>query len=131
LPGTRNRPPELSAFDQPGIVKGTERYVPQSLLGYDFLNRGLMVDAVVDGMNFQIFRLIGVTADSSSTTYDRYRSMLAQAKVEPVEKGAVFFEGVDPLYGPVMVLKKADCLAGAVRFNRSKGIRALLESVCK
>ncbi|HEX7553888.1 MAG TPA: DUF6599 family protein, partial [Geothrix sp.] len=58
LPGTGNRPPELAVFDRPETVKGTERYLPQSLLGYDFLNRGIMTDAVVEGMDLQIFLLL-------------------------------------------------------------------------
>ncbi len=131
LPGTRNRPSELSAFDQSGVVKGTERYLPQSLLGYDFLNRGIMADAVADGTNFQIFRLISTTANSSAAAFDRYHAMLGQVKAGPVEKGAASYEGIDPLYGPVLVLKKGDCLAGALRFSSSKRIRALLESVCR
>ena len=60
MPGNRNRPPELAAFDRPEVVKGTERYLPQSLLGYDFLNKGIMTEALVEGTNLQITGLFKV-----------------------------------------------------------------------
>jgi len=131
LPGTRNRPQELSVFDRPEVVKGSERYLPQSLLGYDFLNRGILVDAVVDGENLQIFQLLGATDESASAAFDGYRSQLAQGKIESGGKSTSFLEGVDPLYGPVIIMRKGDCLAGALKFSRKKGVRALLESVCR
>ena len=130
LPGSRNRPPELSVFDRPEVVKGTERYLPQSLLGYDFLNRGIMIDVMVEGKNLQIFRLLGTTAESASVAFDSYRSQLPQGKIEPGGMSATFLEGVDPLYGPVIILKKGECLAGALKFSGKNGIRALLERFC-
>jgi hypothetical protein len=131
LPGTNSRPPELSVFDRPEVVRGSERYLPLSLLGYDFLNRGIMADAVAEGTNLQMFLLLGTTAVSASAAFDRYRSLLAQGKIDAGGKRTAFLEGVDPLYGPVIVLRKEECLAGALKFSGKKGIRALLESVCK
>ena len=90
-----------------------------------------MADAVVEGMNLQVFRLLGTTDGSASTALDSFRSQLAQGKVEIGGGSAVFLEGADPLYGPVMVLRKANCLAGALKFSGKKGVRALLESFCK
>ena len=132
LPGAKNGPPELSALDRPEVVKGTERYLPQSLLGYDFLNKGIMADAVVGGTNLQVFLLLGTTAESASAAF---RPLPLPA--DPGEgrdwsgKDAAFLEGVDPLYGPVMVLRKGGCLAGALKFSGKEGIRALLESLCR
>jgi hypothetical protein len=131
LPGDKKRPPELSIFNRPEISIGTERYLPQSLLGYDFLNRGIMADTVLTGTNLQIFLLLGTTTDSASAAFERYRSELAQGKIDSVKSGAIFLEGVDPLYGPVIILKKGNCFAGALKFRGKKGIRALLESVCR
>ena len=130
MPGNKSRPPELSVFDRPEVVKGTERYLPQSLLGYDFLNRGISADAVVEGKNLQIFLLLGTTAASASAAFDRYRSQLTGGKIELVGESAAFLAGVDPLYGPVIVLRKGECLAGALKFSGENGIRALLQSAC-
>jgi hypothetical protein len=131
LPGPKNRPPELAALDRPEVVKGTERYLPQSLLGYDFLNRGIMVDAVVGGVSLQVFRLLDTTVESATTAFDRYRSQVNQGKVAGEGKATALLDGLDPLYGPVMVLRKGDCLAGALKFGTTKGVAALLEAVCR
>jgi hypothetical protein len=90
-----------------------------------------MAEAVIGGANFQIFRLISTDTRSVSASFGRFKSQLAQVKIDPEGKDAAVLEGVDPLYGPVIVLKKADCLAGALRFADKKGIRATLESVCR
>jgi hypothetical protein len=131
LPGNGNRPSELSLLDLPETVKGTERYLPQNLLGYDFLNRGIMTDALLEGSNLQIFLLLGATPESSSTAFNSYRSQLAHGKVDTVGKSALFLEGIDPLYGPVVILRKGNCLAGALKFSVNKGVRTLLERVCR
>ena len=49
----------------------------------------------------------------------------------PGAKDVVFLDAVDALYGPVIVMRKGNCLAGALKFSDKKGIRALLEGVCK
>jgi hypothetical protein len=126
LPVARTRPAELAAFDRPEVVKGTERYLPQSLLGYDFLNRGIMVDARLEGNDLQVFLLLGNTPASATTAFNRFRDQLSQGTVD--QQG--FLSGVDPLYGPVIVLKKGGCLAGALKFKNIKGSRALLEGIC-
>jgi len=131
LPGEINRPPELAAFDRPGIIRGTERYLPQSLLGYDFLNKGIMAEAAAGEGSYQLFRLVNAPAGPVSAAYERFRSQLAGVKTEPSTKNPAVLEGVDPLYGPVMVLMKGDCLVGALRFTDKSTVRPLLESVCK
>jgi hypothetical protein len=133
LPGDNNRPAELSILKRQEVVSGTERYLPQSLLGYDFLNRGIMSDAIIGGTSFQIFLLLDTTAESASIAFERFRSQLAKEKSEPGGggKGSTFLEGIDPLYGSVIILKKGSCLAGALKFSVNKGVRTLLENVCK
>jgi hypothetical protein len=131
LPATADRPPELALLDRPEIVRGSERYLPQSILGYDFLNRGLMAEAVLDGATLQLFRLLDTTSESAAAAFDSYRSQLAQARVESAGKGSIILAGVDPLYGAVLVLKRGGCLAGALKFGERKGIPALLENICR
>jgi hypothetical protein len=131
LPGSKNKPPELSVFERTEFVPGTVRYLPQSLLGYDFLNRGIMTDAVVDGANLQIFLLLDANTESTSAAYDGYRAQLGQKRIETGGKNFSLLEGVDPLYGPVMVFRKGNCLAGALKFSGKKGIRAVLENICR
>jgi hypothetical protein len=131
LPGDRTRPAELSAFDRPEIVTGSERYLPQSLLGYDFLNKGIMAEVTLAGKELQIFFLLGTTAESAARSFERYRSQLVQRKIESGAKNALFLEGIDPLYGPVVILNKGACLAGAVKISERQGLRSFLETLCK
>lgn len=131
LPGDSSPPRELSAFDRPEMVKGTLRYLPQSLLGYDFLNRGIITDAMIDGTTFQLFLLLSGNAEAATSVFERFRSQLTRGKVETGASKALFLEGVDSLYGPIIVLKTGKCLAGALRFSGIKGVRPLLESVCR
>jgi uncharacterized protein (DUF779 family) len=56
---------------------------------------------------------------------------VAQGKVGAGGKDVALLEGVDPLYGPVMVLRKGGCLAGALKFSGKEGVRALLERLCR
>ena len=83
------------------------------------------------GTALQLFRLLDTTAASASSAFDRYRSQLSGAGVEPAGRDAAFLSGVDPLYGPVIVLKKGGCLAGALKFGEKKASHALLESICR
>ena len=131
LPGTVEKPPELAVFDAPEMTGGTGRYLPQSLLGYDFFSRGIMTDAVLNGANFQIFVLLGTSTGTATSANDRYRSHLTHVTVETGNNGASYLEGIDPLYGPVIVLKQGDCLAGALKFSSKTGIKSLLERVCR
>jgi len=131
IPGTTSKPTELAVFDRPEVVKGTERYLPQSLLGYDFLNRGILADAQVAGTNFQLFLILNTSAESAAAAFDRYRSQLTKEKIVAGVKGGVFLEGIDPLYGTVVLMNKAHCLAGALKFSGKDGIHVLLESVCR
>ena len=90
-----------------------------------------MADAVVEGTSLQIFLLLGTTPESAATAFDRYRSQLAGAKIEAAAPSSFFLEGVDPLYGPVVVLRKSSCLVGAIKFTDRKGVRRFLESFCR
>jgi hypothetical protein len=130
IPGKTNRPSELLFFDRQEVLKGTERYLPESLLGYNFLNKGILAEATVEGENLQVFLLLGTSVASASAAFDRYRSQLAEVKTE-VDGNLVYLRGKDPLYGTVVVLRKSTCLAGALKFTKEKQARDLLKSICK
>jgi len=90
-----------------------------------------VTDALVGGANLQVFILLSATAESAAAAFESYRSQLTQVKIEADGKSTAFLEGVDPLYGRVIILRKGGCLAGALKFVEGKGVRSLLESICK
>lgn len=131
LDGTLQRPQELLAFERPEVIRETVRYLPQSLLGYDFLSRGFIADAVVEGSRLQLFTLLGMTPESASTVMERYQARLSGNAGVLATHGGLLLEGVDPLYGPAMLFRTGGCLAGAIRFSDKNRARRLLEAVCR
>ena len=131
LPEDKYRPPELSVFDRPEVTRGSERYFPQSLLGYDIFAKGIIADAIVERTNLQLFLLLSLSPDSASATIEKYRSQLSKAATESPVKGMSYLEGIDPLYGQVIMLRKEACLAGAIKFTDRKVVRRFLEKVCR
>lgn len=131
LDGVLEKPQELLAFERPEVVKETVRYLPHSLLGYDFFSRGLIADAVVEGTRLQLFTLLRMTPESASAVLDHYRVKLSGVAVVRTTRDGLLLEGVDPLYGPVMLFRRGGCLVGAIKFNDSSRARHLLENVCR
>jgi hypothetical protein len=132
LPGNRDRPKELDAFAVPAVVKKSERYIAQSMLGYDFFRRGLIADALVDKAPVQVFIVPEPSREGARRTYDRYRAYLKQSgsDVRVTEtKDRVLFEAVDPLYGTVLVELAGRHLIGAVRVKDVKAARQLIEQL--
>ena len=48
-------PKEVALLHAEGVVKGSERYLPKSLLGYPFFIKGLMADAEWEGVKGRVF----------------------------------------------------------------------------
>ncbi len=132
LPGNRGRPKELDAFAFPAVVKKSERYVAQSLLGYDFFHRGLIADALVNGVPAQVFLVPERSREAARKTFDLYRAYLKQSgsEVRVTEaQGRVLLEAIDPLYGTVLVEQAGRHLIGAVRVNDALGAKQIIEQL--
>jgi hypothetical protein len=132
LPGNMGRPKELDAFMVPAVVKKSERYIAQSLLGYDFFHAGLIADALVNGLPLQVFLVPEQSRDAARRTFDQYRTYLKQAgsDVRVTEaQGRVLLEAIDPLYGTVLVEQAGRYLIGAVRVNDGMAAKQLIEQL--
>ncbi len=55
LPQGKGRPGELELLRVRGVVPKTERYLPQSVLGYPFFRRGMTAEANLNGERAQVF----------------------------------------------------------------------------
>ncbi|HYA88195.1 MAG TPA: DUF6599 family protein [Nitrospirota bacterium] len=134
LPQSVVRPKELEAFSAAGVIKKSERYLAQSLLGYDFFRRGLMADATVEGGTVQIFIVLEDSRDAARRAFDQYRSYLKASKKEiPVTEMAdrIFLKTVDPLYGNVFVEQAGQYVIGVVRAKDSSSAMPLVEQLRK
>ncbi|MEK6744196.1 MAG: DUF6599 family protein [Nitrospirota bacterium] len=132
LPENRGRPNELDAFMVPAVVKKTERYIAQSLLGYDFFHAGLIADAIVNGAQLQVFLVPERTPDAARKTIDRYRAYLAGSGSDgrvTETKGRILLEAADPLYGTVLVEQAGRHLIGALRVKDATAAKQLIEQL--
>lgn len=130
LPADAGRPAELDLFALPEVVPGSERYIARSLLGYEFLRRGLLADAVSEGSPMQLFLVPEDSVDAASAAFERYRSYLKSSGTDARVTGAPGRESLtaaDPLYGNVHVAKAGRFLAGAVRFKDPSAAQRLVD----
>jgi hypothetical protein len=134
LPQNANRPRELDAFMVPAVVKKSERYVAQSLLGYEFFRRGVIADAMINSELVQVFVVLEQSREAAQKTLDAYRSYLKQSGSDAPDAGKQCLasqEAIDPLYGKVYIEHAGRFLIGAVRFKDRKAAKQLVEQVRK
>ncbi|MCK9418744.1 MAG: hypothetical protein M0R70_05110 [Nitrospirae bacterium] len=134
LPKSADRPEELDAFAVPAVVKRSERYVAQSLLGYDFFRRGLIADALLNNEQVQVFVVTEQSGDAARKTFDQYRSYLKTSGSDALVtdgKGRTSLEAIDPLYGKVFVEQAGRFVIGAVRIKDGPAAKQLVEQLRK
>lgn len=132
LPPHTSRPGELDALMIPPVVRGSERYVAQSLLGYRFLRRGLIADAVLGGGTVRIFLVPEESPDAGQAAFDRYRSSLQTSGQDVAVKEApdrIIMSAMDPLYGAVVVARWDRYLIGIIGAESSAAATRLIEEV--
>lgn len=132
LPQNKGRPNELDAFQVPAVAKKSERYVAQSLLGYDFFRRGLIAEAVLNSEPVQVFLVPEQSREAAARAFDQYRAYLktAGSDVRVTEaQGRISLEAIDPLYGNVYVEQAGRFVIGAVRFKSAPAARQIVEQV--
>lgn len=134
LPAGAGPPRELEAFKLPAVEPGSERYVAQSLLGYDFFRRGVIANAVLQGEPLQLFLVPGDSREGARGSFEQYRTYLQASgkKVQVTEQtDRVSLSGVDPLYGNIYLEQSGRFIFGAVRFTDLPAARKLVEQLRK
>lgn len=132
LPRSSGRPRELEAFRLPEVDRGSERYIAQSLLGYDFFRRGFVADVTLSGAQMQLFLVTEDSSDSAGKALEAYRSYLKEsgglAKGNEAA-GPSSLNGVDPLYGSVVLEQSGSILVGMARVKDPIAARRIIELV--
>jgi hypothetical protein len=134
LPPNTAHPKELESLMIPAVAQKSERYIAQSLLGYDFFHRGLIADAVLKGEEMQVFVVLEDSPSGARKVFEQYRENLKTSgkdlRVMETE-GRMSLNAVDSLYGNVMVTQVGRHLVGAVRFNKSSAAQQLVDQIRK
>jgi hypothetical protein len=132
LPNSKSRPKELEVLMGPPVVKKSERYIAQSLMGYDFFHRGVIADAVLNNALIQVFMVIERSPDASRKTIEHYRSYLKTSGSDAhvvEEHSGITLEANDPLYGTVLVEQAGRFVIGAARTNDPHGAKLLIKQL--
>ena len=132
LPADAGKPKELDAIVTPSVVGKSVRYIPQSLLGYPFFQKGLIADAVLESGQMQVFVVLDGTPDAARKSFNLYLEYLQKSKTQVSLNTApkrTFFEAVDPLYGNVLVEMHGRYLYGAIRIKDISSARQFMEQL--
>jgi hypothetical protein len=134
LPPGAGRPGEVEMLRVPGVLPGTERYIARSLLGYAFLHRGVIADAVVEGEKMQVFVCLGDSKTAARKAFDDYHAYLKTAgkSVQSTKTGdRLSLSAVDPLYGGVFVEQSGSIVIGAIRTGKISAAETIVQSISK
>ncbi len=119
--GDSAKPPkELELLRIPGVIPGTEKYYPSSVLGYPFFKRGFTADAKLSGKEVRIFVVMDRSSAEAKETLDRYHDYLKEKDGNPrfEKKGETLtLVGRDPLYESVLVRRSGTYVFGIVRLS--------------
>jgi len=132
LPPGKGRPGELELLRVRGVVPKTERYIPQSVLGYPFFRRGLTAESNLAGQRTQVFVVIEESAAASRKAFDQYLASLKESGRDAKLTGTgdrVSLDGSDPLYGKVIVELSGRYLIGAIRLQDPAAMKPVIEEL--
>lgn len=132
IPGPPKKASELNLLKIASLVPQTERYFPESLLGYSFFRRGMIALASQDEKKFRVFIIIEDTSSSAERVLDRYVRYLKDSKV-PSDKILKLRDGrlfaPDPLHKGLMLGQKGGFIAGAADLENPAQGATLLEQI--
>lgn len=118
-------PYELMYLRATDIVPRTERYVAESLLGYDFFTRGLEAEARVGGNPARLFIVLEQSppqAEAALKAYEKYLTE-AGAKFEwkSTSAGGAVLAADDPLHKTIMLCREGRFILGVTGLKESGG----------
>lgn len=132
IPGPSKKPSELTLLKSPALIPQTERYFPESLLGYSFFRRGMIALASQDGKKFRIFVVMEDSAPSAEKVLDRYVRYLKDSRVPPdkiltLQEGRLF--APDPLHKGMFLRQKGRFIAGVADLENPAEGKTLVEQI--
>jgi hypothetical protein len=134
LPVSETPPAEPAFLRINGVKENTTRYFAQSLLGYSFLRRGIIADAVIGGDRMQVFVVFENSGKAAREAFDEYGNYLKASgkKVELREVGgSTALMADEPLYQKIYMMQSGSYLVGAVRFQDAVSAGMIVEKIMK
>jgi hypothetical protein len=128
------QPREVSLLKAPGITPGSERYIAESLLGYNFFKRGFTAEATSDKKTIKVFIVLTENPEAAKKALAAYTESLKAAKVDPqkIEKaGTTTLTAKDPLYKGLIIRQSGPYLLGAANLESPEKGLALLDELQK
>jgi hypothetical protein len=115
LPASPGGPPEINLLQIPALVPQTEKYIPQSVLGYPFFQKGLTAMALLAGVPVRFFVLLETSHAEGRQTVGAYEKALKEKGIAlNKEKGAdgEILCARDPLYGGLCLQARGKFVLG-------------------
>lgn len=134
LPRNISQPKELEPFMVPAVVRKSERYIAQSLLGYSFFRRGILSDAVVADDQFKIFIITEDSPEDAGKALELYTAYLKESGQDidiKNDNGRRILSSSDPLYKKALVMQAGRHLVGALRFRNTSHAEKLIQTLLK
>ncbi len=72
VPEKGQLPPPLSLFPREGLVKNSEKFILQNVLGFGFLHHGYLADYRAQGQEFDLFIIQGTSPQDARDMLDQY-----------------------------------------------------------
>ncbi len=132
LPTGAGYPAELQFLDVQGIVKGTEKYYPQGLLGYAFFSRGLTAETQAAGIQGKLFLVLAASTEDARRALDRYDAYLKESGtpgLKKADRAGASLAGTDPLYKGVLVKQHGAFVVGVTGVKDRLPAEQLIDGV--
>ena len=136
LPQQKSAPPEAALLDVKGVIRMTQQYIAQNVLGYEFFNRGLVAKAVLgdasakDAKPLRVFVLMEQTPKEAGKTISDYVAYLDenQAAHQWIDvDGAQVLKAEDPLHKGVLIKQHGRCVVGIAKLGADMDAMPLLK----
>jgi len=131
IPGSAERPRELSYLPEEHLLPNTSKYVPDGLLGYHFLPGGIQVEYQLGKEKVSLFIGLAPSARKAQEAFQEYVGQIKKAG-----KNLVFQTGLseeaffadDSYYGKVLIARQKRFLVGVVNLQNYEEGESLLKA---
>ncbi len=128
-------PEEAALLQVDGVKKGSERYLPKSLLGYPFFTKGLMADAEWEGIKGRVFVVLSDSEEKAAAVLDQYAEYLGKkGNGAVVSRDKDILSVIDTMYKGVLVKRVGKRVIGVINPDtpdNSAPMMAKLEAAAK